>query len=259
MPSRFRLRKKPMRVGVYVDAFNLYYGGRGFCGRNATGWKWLNIFAFTQQIVEEHSNWSDFEIVRMAYCSALRPKELDATSEIDQKAYIGALMTDPRTHVEMGFYLKKPSSGILGYKVTSKKRDVFVPIVRPPRRDLRWIRHSKIKDSQGKMRMIVNIESFEEKGSDVNVASHLLIDILEKRIDAAVVISNDGDLAFPLDYARTLVPVGLINPQNRRTVPKLQKEVPPDSVHWWSRVNAELYLSNQMKDPVSSFKKPKNW
>lgn len=52
----------------------------------------------------------------------------------------------------------------------------------------------------------------EEKGSDVNVASHLLLDLLHQRIDAAVVVSNDSDLAFPVAQARNLVPLGLINP-----------------------------------------------
>jgi hypothetical protein len=41
----------------------------------------------------------------------------------------------------------------------------------------------------------------EEKGSDVNVASHLLVDVLTSVVDAAVVVSNDSDLEHP---SRTL-------------------------------------------------------
>jgi hypothetical protein len=52
----------------------------------------------------------------------------------------------------------------------------------------------------------------EEKGSDVNVASHLLVDVLTGAIDAAVVISNDSDLRFPVQFTRTRVPVGVVNP-----------------------------------------------
>ncbi len=48
----------------------------------------------------------------------------------------------------------------------------------------------------------------EEEGSDVNVASHLLLDLLEQTIDAAVVISNDSDLRFPIEQARLRIPVG---------------------------------------------------
>lgn len=32
-----------MRIGVYIDGFNLYYGARGLCGRSTPGWRWLNL------------------------------------------------------------------------------------------------------------------------------------------------------------------------------------------------------------------------
>ena len=62
---------------------------------------------------------------------------------------------------------------------------------------------------------MVSYLDLEEKGSDVNVASHLLSDVLTTRVDAAVVISNDSDLALPLRLARKKVPVGLVNPGSR--------------------------------------------
>lgn len=46
----------------------------------------------------------------------------------------------------------------------------------------------------------------EEKGSDVNVASHLLLDVLTGAADAAIVISNDSDLRFPIQEARQRLP-----------------------------------------------------
>jgi hypothetical protein len=46
------------------------------------------------------------------------------------------------------------------------------------------------------------------------MSSHLLVDVLTGVIDAAVVISNDSDLRFPVQFARTRVPVGLINPSS---------------------------------------------
>ena len=33
----------PLRVGVYVDAFNVYYGARSHCGRGTPGWRWLDL------------------------------------------------------------------------------------------------------------------------------------------------------------------------------------------------------------------------
>jgi hypothetical protein len=37
----------------------------------------------------------------------------------------------------------------------------------------------------------------EEKGSDVNVGAHLLLDILQGDVEAAIVVSNDSDLSVP--------------------------------------------------------------
>jgi hypothetical protein len=53
---------------------------------------------------------------------------------------------------------------------------------------------------------MVSVADREEKGSDVNVATHLLIDIYEQRIDAAIVVSNDSYLALPVHHARTTYP-----------------------------------------------------
>jgi hypothetical protein len=42
-----------MRVGVYVDGYNLYYGGRALSGRGTAGWRWLDIRALAQALVDE--------------------------------------------------------------------------------------------------------------------------------------------------------------------------------------------------------------
>jgi len=61
---------------------------------------------------------------------------------------------------------------------------------------------------------MVSYADREEKGSDVNVVAHLLLDVFNHRVDAAVVVSNDSDLAFPLAEARKLVPLGTVNPSS---------------------------------------------
>jgi hypothetical protein len=59
---------------------------------------------------------------------------------------------------------------------------------------------------------MASVATYEEKGSDVNVAAHLLVDVLAGGFDAAVVISNDSDLRWPVQEARRRVPVGVVNP-----------------------------------------------
>ncbi len=117
-----------------------------------------------------------------------------------------------------------------------------------------------MRGADGNMHISIHYASYEEKGSDVNLASHVLIDILEKRVDAAVVISNDGDLRHPLVFARTRVPVGLINPSRRPTSQMLKGEM-SDGVggHWWSRLTAIDFKQNQLPMTVGNETRPTGW
>jgi hypothetical protein len=58
------------------------------------------------------------------------------------------------------------------------------------------------------------VDKTEEKGSEVNLASHLLRDAFSKKFEVAVLITNDSDLAEPVRIvAHELgLPVGILNP-----------------------------------------------
>src|SRR5260370_37597180 len=58
------------------------------------------------------------------------------------------------------------------------------------------------------------VDKTEEKGSDVNLASHLLRDAFLKQFEVAVLISNDSDLAEPVRIVAEELkfPVAIINP-----------------------------------------------
>lgn len=45
---------------------------------------------------------------------------------------------------------------------------------------------------------VVKVIKVEEKGSDVNLASHLLLDAFQGNFDVAAVLSNDSDLVEPV-------------------------------------------------------------
>ncbi len=66
----------------------------------------------------------------------------------------------------------------------------------------------------------VTVDKTEEKGSDVNLASHFLLDAFTRKFDLAVLITNDSDLAEPVRIVRDVVnlPVGIINPHQRHSV-----------------------------------------
>jgi hypothetical protein len=64
----------------------------------------------------------------------------------------------------------------------------------------------------------IQVWKTEEKGSDVNLASHLLVDSRDGAYEQAAVISNDSDLAWPIEYVRQTLglPVIVLNPSRHR-------------------------------------------
>jgi hypothetical protein len=105
----------------------------------------------------------------------------------------------------------------------------------------------------------------EEKGSDVNVAAHPLLDVLkgqpgQQPIDAAVVISNDSDLKFPIDCARQLVLVGLVNPTRGYTAGALSAPANTGvGNHWWYQMTADDFYACQLTDSTGGVTKPPPW
>jgi len=99
-----------------------------------------------------------------------------------------------------------------------------------------------------------------EKGSDVNVASHLLVDVLAGDVDAAIVISNDSDLRYPIQESRRRVPVGTVNPGQGHLAGDLQGTAADGhGGHWWYTLTKADYTSCQLPDPAGSAAKPTGW
>ncbi len=98
--------------------------------------------------------------------------------------------------------------------------------------------------------------TFEEKGSDVNVASSLL----SGRVDAAMVLSNDSDLHFPLAQAREHVPVATVNPSAEPTAVDLRGHRDTGAGHrWWRRLRPEEFFVHQLPDRVGELTRPAGW
>jgi hypothetical protein len=107
---------------------------------------------------------------------------------------------------------------------------------------------------------MVSYANREEKGSDVNVAAHLLLDVLGGSVDAALVISNDSDLRFPVEQARQHVPVGIVNPSRSYLAGDLRGN-PTDGVgrHWWARLTSGDLRAHQLPDPAGIYARPVGW
>lgn len=245
-----------MRVGLYVDAFNVYYGARDQCGRGTAGWRWLDLPALLMGLVDP-TLWPGAALERFVYCTADRDREGDPSSLMDQQTYIEALQSlYVQTVIAKGFYVPRVKTGIL----VGNSR----PVRRVPSPGLdqlpTWLPAKETAGPTGAAELLVSVTTFEEKGSDVNVASHILLDVLTNRVDAALVVSNDSDLDFPLREARQRVPVGTINPTRRPTVAALRGSADEGAGrHWWRRLAGSDYRQSQLPDPAGAHARPAGW
>lgn len=216
-----------MRIGAYIDGLNVYYGGRQLCGRDASGWRWLDLEALAQRLISRNRRWSSAgaRVERIVYCTALVSGRVDPSARSRQQTYLGALGFNPAVHIELGTFVRRTARGL---------------------------------DAGGGGLAAVQVQ--EEKGSDVNVASHLLIDLHTGRIDAAILMTNDSDLRLPAAHARSLIPIGMVNPRGRRTAAHLlgDRDEGPGG-HWWYRLTAADFRSCQLPSVVSGHRRPPAW
>lgn len=249
-----------MRVGVYIDGFTLYYGGKFLCRANGTaGWRWLDLRALATRLLRQHSPWTNARLERIVYCTARISTADNPAGAAEQDAYLQALgqgrIVD---HIEYGTYVTRTARGPLA---TPGRRNR--PVLVNPGGPL-MIKNAGGQD-EPQATFMVSVARREEKGSDVNVAAHLLWDILRGQpgqppINAAIVISNDSDLKLPLDQARQLVPVGLINPTKAYTAGALSAPSTTGAGdHWWYQMNDADFRTCQLSDPCASIPKPQPW
>lgn len=245
-----------MRVGVYIDGFNLYYGARATFGRSTSGWRWLDLRVLAERLVANRTAWH-VTATRVLYCTARikgDPNDVSAAGPREQDVYLRALHAAGSVDViALGNYVSRVARAPLA---TANMRGR--PVITRPDWPIK-VKNGTIGDLPDAMFM-ASVARREEKGSDVNVASHLLLDVLEGRVDAAIVISNDSDLAFPVREARLRVPVGTVNPTKNPLAGDL-KGAATDGVggHWWYRLAAEDLTSCQLPTAVGALTKPAPW
>ncbi|MEX2648078.1 MAG: NYN domain-containing protein [Alphaproteobacteria bacterium] len=199
-----------IRTYVYIDGFNLYYGAV-----KGTPYKWLNLVALVRQLVP-----SIHDIVKVKYFTARVSGAADADAPRRQQAYLDALSTLPEVEFHFGSFLSKtvwrpivnlPVAGATihsqtiaqlpegTYRVSggSLNGPSSLPVgTYPPRHSPRSTRRKAPRPLPDAL--IAEVHVMEEKGSDVNLAAHLLNDAWRGSFDAAVVVSNDTDLVTPI-------------------------------------------------------------
>lgn len=204
-----------IRTIVYVDGFNLYYGA--LKGRP---YRWLNLLALSENLLNPGPGPSKYSIVLVKYFTARVSGAADPDAPRRQSIYLKALKTVPQIEVHFGSFLAK----------TIWRPTINLPVaddeistpekVRLPRGDLPvanarnqllpvgnypapGAERPKVAATPLPNAVITEVHTMEEKGSDVNLAAHLVNDACNNFFDAAVVISNDTDLITPIKMARS--------------------------------------------------------
>ena len=166
-----------MRIGVYIDGFNLYYGARGLCGRGTPGWRWIDLRALATDLVGRRTNWAGAQVERIVYCTARIDAAGNPSGHADQDVYLKALLAAGSVdHIEYGTYVARVRNAPLAVKDKQGRPRIVSPD---------W--PVMIQDGQGGnvdgAVFMVSYADREEKGSDVNVAAHLLLDVLGGAVD----------------------------------------------------------------------------
>lgn len=214
-----------MITNVYIDGFNLYYGGL-----KGTPYKWLDVSAMCRLLLPDRS----IGIIRY-FTSRVETQPHNEQDRDRQDAYFRALQTDSAISMHWGRFVSR--------------RAVYpaYPLVYP---------------ETGGPPQMTRIWRTEEKRSDVNLATLLLVDCVDGGFDEAVVITNDSDLTLPIDYAVNKFgkTVGVINPHRRH---KASRELTAVASWFYRTINRRVLAASQfpetMTDGRGEFHKPAAW
>ena len=213
---------KSMKTIIYIDGFNLYYRLKD------TPYKWLDI----QKLSEFYLNLKQHEITKIKYFTAQVKRKLNDSSNVTrQNMYLRVLKTIPNLETIFGQFKKRQVRGVL---VDSEDRKQL-------------------------NKNIVKIQKWEEKKSDVNIASHLVADAYQNKFECAVLLSNDADLTPPLLHIKHKLKklVIVISPYKKISA-QLKK-----SSHFYKAISPvilkQCQFPEKMKDDKGEFFCPPKW
>ena len=207
-----------MKTVIYVDGFNLYYGSL-----KDTSYKWLDMPLLFRTILQPHH-----QIQQVKYFTAkISAMPNDPLKPRRQEIYLRALKEyQPNVEVHLGHFLS---------------HEVRMPLARP-----------------SKYQRTADVIKTEEKGSDVNLAVHLLNDAWQGICDCAVVVSNDSDIAGALDLVKqcSSVHIGVVTPGDRPTSFQLRKHA-----DFIKRIRPSALKQSQLPNPIPNTEifKPEDW
>lgn len=210
-----------MRTSVYVDGFNLYYGAL-----KGTPYKWLDLKAL--------------------FTAILRPQNHIQTIKY-YTARVSARPDDPHAPTWQDIYLRALARHIAELSIVEGRflqKRVTMRLAEP---------------IAG--RHFAKVLKTEEKGSDVNLAVHLVNDGWRNAYDCAVVCSNDGDLSEAVRIVRRELHKTIV-----LAVPgDFDKRPPSVELKRWAsytmQIRPEAFAAAQLPNPIpgTTLHKPASW
>ena len=220
---RSRRRAAPaLVVKKAVLRTNIYIDGFNlyYGAVKGTPGRWLNVAQLCAVLLPRDT------IQRIRYYTAIvRPRAHNPGQRVRQEIYLRALRTISNLTIHEGHFLSHV---------------VKLPVAANPAK-------------------LVEVIKTEEKGADVNLASHLLRDAFTGDFDVAAVMTNDLDLLEPVRIVQHELglPVGILNPQQHpsrvlKQEARFFKGIRKSAV-------ARCQFPEELRDSRGVFRKPESW
>ena len=191
-------------------------------GIKNTPYRWLDLKALSQKLLNQ-----SHKIESIKYFTVIVSGKSDSQKPLRQQIYIRALKQHiPEISIYYGHFLSNPTRAPLANPTPNQK--------------------------------LVKIIKTEEKGSDVNLAVHLLNDAWLDKYDCAVLISNDSDLAEAIKLVKQhhKKKIGLLLPPRCNPSKTLMEEV-----DFIKSIRYNTIASSQLPNPIpgANIHKPNKW
>ncbi len=176
-----------LTFNAYIDGFSLYKGSL----ESRPSFKWLNLLKFCAD------RRPDMELGQVYYFTApVKSRFPGDTGMNRQDAYIRVLR-DQGVNVVPGQFRKD----VDWLRVATTTRSSVLSPMLPNHLGLTQMALNQISKRAIPDFPRAQVWKFGEKGSDVNLASHLLFDVLKENLKAALVITADSDFVTPIRMA----------------------------------------------------------
>lgn len=189
-----------------------------------TRYKWLNLWVLCNHLLPKN------DITKIKYFTApvtARPQDPDQPNR--QLLFLRALQTIPSLEIIRGRFLA---------------HTIMMPLAQPTPNGPKYVKVIKT----------------EEKGSDVNIAAHLINDGHHGLYEVAILVTNDSDLVEPVRIVRNdlHLPVGILNPFVKSPSFDLRKHAT-----FVKPIRAGVLAASQfpptLQDATGTFSKPPSW